>query len=287
MNHLKDELNRYLFDELNVRGELVQLGQTYKEIIGNHDYPQGVRQLLAELLSATCLLTATLKFEGEIAVQIQGDGPLNYIAVNGDNKQNMRGVAKLREQTSQVGLKTLVGNANMVITIRPVKGEPYQGIVALEHDTLAECLAHYFEVSEQIPTKVWLFYDEEKQMAAGSLLQLLPESSEKNENLEGFNHLCHITETIKPEEIFTLDANELLHRLYHQETVRIYEPQAVEYRCGCSEEKCLTVISQLPPEELAAIIAEQGWVSMTCDYCLTTYKFDEPQLAAFVAKTKH
>ncbi|WP_448549570.1 Hsp33 family molecular chaperone HslO [Thalassotalea fusca] len=287
MSHLKDELNRYLFDELNVRGELVQLSQTYREIIGNQDYPEGVRQLLAELLSATCLLTATIKFEGEITVQIQGEGPLSYIAVNGDNEQKMRGVAKLSEPTDALGLKNLVGKANMVITIRPFKGEAYQGIVALEHETLAECLAHYFEVSEQIPTKVWLYYDKDKAMAAGTLLQLLPETSEKNENQEGFNHLCHITETTKSEEIFSLEANELLHRLYHQEVVRVYEPQDVTYQCGCSEEKCLSVISQLPPEELAAIIAEQGWVSMTCDYCLTTYKFDEPQLAAFVAKTKH
>ena len=115
----QDILNRYLFDNLHARGELVQLSQSYQQIIAAHNYPVGVRQLLGELVAATCLLTATLKFEGEIVVQLQGDGPVGYLAVNGDHEQNMRGIARLTEKTEATGLKNLIGKGNMVITIRP------------------------------------------------------------------------------------------------------------------------------------------------------------------------
>lgn len=283
----KDTLNRYLFDNLHARGELVNLSQTYQDIVAPHNYPQGVKQLLGELVAATCLLTATLKFEGEIAVQLQGDGPIGYMAVNGNNLQEMRGIARMATETDATALKDLIGKGNMIITIRPTDGEPYQGVVALEQDTLADCLAHYFEVSEQIPTKIWLFADESTSQIAGTLIQLLPDSGDKEQQQADFDHLCQLTNTIKPEEIFSLASEDLLYRLYHQEEVRIFEPQAVSYKCSCSEDKCLSTISQIEPSEIESIIAEQGAVSMTCDYCMTTYKFERPELAQFIEGKPH
>ena len=282
-----DILHRYLFDNLHARGELVNLSQTFQDIVAAHDYPVGVKQLLGELVAATCLLTATLKFEGEIAVQLQGNGPVGYMAVNGNNLQEMRGIARMASETEATALKDLIGKGNMVITIRPSNGEPYQGVVALDQDTLAGCLAHYFEVSEQIPTKIGLYSDEKSSQIAGSLIQLLPDAGDKAQQEADFEHLCQLTNTIKPAEIFSLDSQELLHRLYHQEEVRLFEPQAVSYKCSCSEEKCLSAISQIVPSELDSIIAEQGSVSMTCDYCLTTYQFKRPQLDQFINDNKH
>lgn len=277
-----DVLNRYLFDNMHVRGELVQLHQTYKDIIALHDYPQGVSELLGELVAATCLLTATLKFDGEIAVQLQGDGPIGYLAVNGNNNQEMRAIARSFDDVTGNGLKEIVGKGTMVITIRPTQGEPYQGVVALEKDTLADCLAHYFEVSEQIPTKIWLFVDEADQQVAGSLIQLLPDADTKENQMADYEHLCQLTNTIKPEEIFSLKAEDLLYRLYHQEDVRLFEPQPVTYQCSCSEDKCLGAIAQIDPTELKSIIEEKGNVSMTCDYCRSTYEFNEAKLALFL-----
>jgi len=289
-----DVLNRYLFDEMHARGELVQLTNSYQAIIGNHHYPAGVRLLLGELLAATCLLTATLKFEGEITVQLQGDGPVSYMSVNGDNNQQMRGIARLSQPDLADSIDTLhalIGKGTMVITIRPAQGEPYQGVVALEQATLAECLAHYFAVSEQIPTKIWLFSDDEKQQVAGSLVQLLPDGDGSEDNKakhqSDFEHLAQLTNTIKADEIFSLDAEALLYRLYHQEKVSLFEPQTVSYQCGCSSDKCLAAISQVSAEEITAIIAEQGKVSMTCEYCLTAYNFFEDDLKSFISKQTH
>lgn len=285
----QDVLNRYLFDNKHARGELVQINNTYQDILKNHDYPVGVQQLLGELLTATCLLTATLKFEGEIAVQLQGgeNAPINYMAINGDHQQNMRGVAKLNKGTDAQGLNALIGNGIMVITIRPYKGEPYQGVVALEKPTLAECLANYFEASDQIPTSIWLFTDTKTKQSGGALVQLLPDSDDKSQQIADYEHLCHLTSTIKAEEIFNLPAEELLHRLYHEETVRLFDPQTVTFQCSCSEQKCFTAISQLGADELKAILAEQGNVSMTCDYCMTTYAFNEEKLSGLINQTKH
>jgi molecular chaperone Hsp33 len=284
-------LNRYLFTDAHARGELVQLSSSFKSIVKNHNYPAGVEKLLGELLSATCLLTATLKFEGDITVQLQGDGPVGYMSVSGNNNQQMRGIAKMAEETSADTLQTLIGKGTMIITIRPSVGEAYQGVVALDKESLADCLAHYFEVSEQIPTKIWLFSDTEQQLTAGALVQLLPDGDGSIENkekqLSDFEHLCQLTNTIKSEEVFSLEAEALLYRLYHQEQVNIFEPQAVTYVCGCSADKCLSAISQIEPSEIKAILAEQGKISMTCDYCITTYDFDELILQSFISNVNH
>jgi len=289
-----DELNRYLFEGMHARGELVQLSQTYQAIINKHNYPLGVRLLLGELLAATCLLTATLKFEGEITVQLQGNGPIGYMSVNGDNNQQMRGIAKIvdaeaaQEATS---LQALIGKGNMIITVKPSQGDAYQGIVALDQPTLAQCFTHYFDVSAQIPTQVWLFSNDEKQQVAGCLVQLLPDGDgsveNKNKQQSDFEHLAQLTNTIKAKEIFTLDAQTLLYRLYHQEKVSLFEPQTVHYHCGCSSDKCLTAISQIKADEINDLLAEQGKVSMTCEYCLTTYDFFPDDLKSFTSKQTH
>jgi len=245
-------------------------------------------------MAATCLLTATLKFEGDITVQLQGDGPVGYMSVNGNNKQQMRGIAKIVESdqaSKSTSLQDIIGKGNMIITVKPNQGEAYQGIVALDKPTLAECFTHYFDISAQIPTQVWLFSDDKKQQVAGSLVQLLPDGDGSDENLakqqSDFEHIAQLTNTIKTDEVFTLQADALLYRLYHQEKVSLFEPQTVSYQCGCSSNKCLAAIAQVEPSEIEAILAEQGKISMTCDYCLTTYDFFAEQLKSFISKDSH
>jgi len=164
-----DQLHRYLFENYAVRGELVTVSETWKQILENHDYPQPVKNVLGELLVATSLLTATLKFAGDITVQLQGDGPMSLAVINGNNEQQMRGVARVQgDVPADASLKTLVGNGYLVITITPAEGERYQGVVGLEGDTLAECLEDYFLRSEQLPTRLFIRTgDVDGQPAAG------------------------------------------------------------------------------------------------------------------------
>ena len=274
----QDLLHRYLFDNLDVRGELVQIESAYNEMIANHNYPAPVKALLGELLVATCLLTATLKFEGEIAVQLQGDGPVKYAVINGDDKQNMRGIARLQNEVTGSTVKELIGNGYMVITITPNKGERYQGIVPLEHDTLSECIESYFEQSEQLKTRLWFATNttEGSAKACGLFLQVLP--VDKQKSIEDFTHLEALSNTIKDEELLNLDANTILTRLYHEDNPRVFEPQSIRFKCGCSRDKTITALVNVGQQELLDDVAENGSVNINCHYCLKEYTFNEQDI---------
>jgi len=268
-------LNRYLFEDLSVRGELVQLDEAYQRIISSKDYPAALQKLLGELLVSTTLLTATLKFEGSITIQLQGDGPVSLAVINGDNEQKIRGVARWEGHIADdATLHDMMGKGYMVITIEPKKGERYQGIVGLEGDNLEQVLEGYFERSEQLKTRIWIRTGEHegKAHAAGMLIQVVPDGTGSEND---FEHLEQLTNTVKNEELFTLPANELLYRLYNQEQVRLFEPQNVEFRCGCSRERSGAAIVTVDKNEIYDILASDGSVSLHCDYCGTTYSFDE------------
>ncbi|MCR0999763.1 Hsp33 family molecular chaperone HslO [Serratia rubidaea] len=281
-NH--DQLHRYLFENYAVRGELVTLSDTYRHILDNHDYPAPVQALLGEMLVATSLLTATLKFNGDITVQLQGDGPLKLAVINGNNQQEMRGVARLQGDIAEDStLQQMIGNGVMVITITPAEGERYQGVVALEGETLAECLENYFRQSEQLPTRLFIRTGEAdgQPAAGGMLLQVLPAQDEQN--ADDFDHLVQLTATIKNEELFTLPANEVLYRLYHQEEVTLYEPQPVVFRCTCSRQRCADALLTLDTDEVATMLEQDGNIDMHCDYCGSHYVFDAMDVAALYA----
>ncbi|BCV64794.1 Hsp33 family molecular chaperone HslO [Shewanella carassii] len=279
----QDTLHRYLFDNADVRGELAQLSDSYRQIINAQDYPERLKVLLGELLAATSLLTATLKFEGDISVQLQGQGgPVSLAVINGNNRQELRGVARWQgEIANDTSLEQLFGQGYMVITLTPTEGERYQGVVALDKPSIAECLESYFAQSEQLPTGIWLFADGEH--AAGMLLQVLP--SEQSDNVE-FEHLTQLTATIKAEELFNLPATEVLHRLYHQEQVRLFDPVSVSFKCTCSRERSAAAIRTLAKEEIDSIIQEKGQVEMGCEYCNRQYRFDAIDIEAIFANSQ-
>ncbi|MGQ5290810.1 Hsp33 family molecular chaperone HslO [Pectobacterium actinidiae] len=275
-----DQLYRYLFENYAVRGELVTVNETYQRILTNHDYPAAVQTLLGEMLVATSLLTATLKFSGDITVQLQGDGPLKLAVINGNHQQQMRGVARLQGDIApESSLKEMVGNGYLVITITPTEGERYQGVVGLEGETVAECLESYFQQSEQLPTRLFIRMGEHegKQAAAGMLLQVLPaQDADRND----FDHLAQLTTTVKADELFTLPATEVLYRLYHQEEVTVYEPQDVEFRCHCSRDRCADALMTLSDQDVNEMIEQDGEIDMHCDYCGTHYLFNSLDIRA-------
>ncbi|MFN1600941.1 Hsp33 family molecular chaperone HslO [Vibrio harveyi] len=271
-------LNRYLFEDLSVRGELVQLDEAYQRIISSKEYPAALQKLLGELLVSTTLLTATLKFEGSITIQLQGDGPVSLAVINGDHDQKIRGVARWEGDIAEdASLHDMMGKGYLVITIEPKKGERYQGVVGLEGETLADVIEGYFANSEQLKTRLWIRTGEHegKKHAAGMMIQVMPDGTGTPED---FEHLEQLTATVKNEELFTLPANELLYRLYNQDSVRLYEPQPVEFHCGCSRERSGAAIITVDKTEIYDILAEEGSISLHCDYCGTSYMFDEPEI---------
>ncbi|MDV2857671.1 MULTISPECIES: Hsp33 family molecular chaperone HslO [Oceanimonas] len=283
-----DQLHRYLFDHYQVRGELVQLQQSFQQVLSGQAYPVPVQRLLGELLTATSLLTATLKFEGHITVQLQGDGPVSLAVINGNHHQQMRGVARWQGTVpDSERLADLVGTGYIAITITPENGERYQGIVELNENSLAASLENYFAQSEQLATRIWLFtgLQGDHQAAAGMLLQSLPSEAEGQQ--QDFEHLEALTGTVKAEELLQLDAQEVLYRLYHQEAVRVFDPQPVSFQCTCSKEKCEQALLQVGQHEAMELIEEKGKIEMHCDYCGHHYQFDGSDVQTLFSQTLH
>ena len=282
-----DQLHRFLFPAASVRGELVKLNESLQHIVHSYEYPVQIQQLLSEMAAATSLLTATLKIEGEIGLQIQGEGPLRYAVINATHTQTMRGVARWDESLTSLpeSFAELVGKAVLVITITPDEGERYQGVVALDKPSLAGCLESYFEQSEQLPTRVRLMTDlsePESARSAGMLLQVMPTSASASEkdSLGEFEHISTLTDTLTREEMFALPVNDILYRLYHQEEVELFPSQPVSFACTCSRERSADALRNVEKAELLNIIEEEGAIKMNCQYCHTEYRFDSIDVEA-------
>lgn len=281
-----DTLHRYLFNDAHVRGELVQLQQSYQTILEQYPYPPVIQRLLGELMAATSLLTATLKFEGEVALQLQSEGAVKYAVINGTHNQQLRGIARWDEQLENLPehFADLFHKGVLAITITPVEGERYQGMVALDKPSLAECLETYFEQSEQLTTKVLLKtdLDNDKPSAAGTLLQILPTTSERTEAADRpkFEHLSILTESLTLQEMVTLPAHEILHRLYHEEDVEVFPAQPVIFKCTCSKERSAAALANVDRQELLDIVAQDGDIKMNCQYCHAEYRFDAVDVEA-------
>ncbi|HDR1204909.1 TPA: Hsp33 family molecular chaperone HslO [Pasteurella multocida] len=280
-----DKLYRYLFQDRAVRGEWVRLNQTFTDTLNTHQYPKVIQNLLGEMMVATSLLTATLKFEGDITVQVQGDGPLKLALVNGNHQQQIRALARLQADVSDdMSLAQLVGKGVLVITIAPIEGERYQGVIALDKPTITACLEDYFVRSEQLQTQLIIRAGEfeGQPVAAGMLLQIMPDGSGSPED---FEHLATLAATVKEEELFGLTAEELLYRLYHEEHVEIFPSQPISFFCGCSQERSGAALLLISDEELDEVLAEHnGTIDMQCECCGTHYFFNKAAIMQLKVK---
>jgi molecular chaperone Hsp33 len=268
-----DNLHRFVFDGSGIRGELVHLDRTWQALLQRQDYPSAVRQILGEAAAATALLAATIKFDGILTLQARGDGPLRMLVVECTGQRTLRGLARWRGDLDGLSFPQLVGRGTLVMTIDPGEGsERYQGIVELAGDSLATCLQHYFARSEQLPTRLWLGVDARR--AAGLLVQEMPESAGRREDADAWDRVCTLADTVTPRELLGLPARTLMHRLFHEEQVRVFDPQPWRFLCKCSREKVATVLRSLGRAELHAILEEEQEVKVDCEYCSDVYRFD-------------
>ncbi len=279
----KDKLQRFLFDKANIRGEIASLNDVWQLMQSNHNYPEIIRQHLGEVVAASVLLSATIKFEGSLTIQASGDGALTLMVVECRSDFGVRAVAKYQQQEAfadNTDLKTLLGDGTLIITIEQAKSkERYQGIVALEGNNVAEFLEVYLARSEQLATRIFLASDD--QAVAGLLLQQLPG---QNEDDDSWDRISHLGSTIKSEELLGLDVKEILHRLYHEEDVRLFDPQAIYFKCSCSREKVTNMLRSISHQEASDIIKEQGNISVDCEFCGKTYQFDEIDIAGIYSE---
>lgn len=300
------ELHKFLFDGLPVRGMLVRLTDSWREMLGRRepgqDYPPELRDMLGEMSAAAVLMQANIKFNGALVLQVFGDGPVKLAVAEAQPDLSYRATAKcvgtVEPGATLEAMVNLRGQGRCAITLDPKDKfpgqQPYQGVVPLHGDQreplqkMSEVLEHYMLQSEQLDTKLVLAANGD--IAAGLLIQRLPVEGEGN--LEGrrneddiglsdaFNRISMLAATLTAEELLTLDADTVLRRLFWEETVTRFEPQAPRFACTCSRERVGQMLLGLGREEVDSVLAERGDVEIGCDFCGRHYRFDAVDVGA-------
>jgi molecular chaperone Hsp33 len=278
--HDRDTLHRFLFERYPIRGHLVHLDAAWRALVEHREYPDAIRETLGEAVVASLLLAATIKFEGVLSLQLQGDGPMHLLLAQCTSGLGVRGLARYRDlgANGTHKINELIGDGNLTVTLETDEGaQRYQGIVPIEGERLAASLQAYFQNSEQLPTRLWLHAD--AQGASGMLLQKLPGSdslpaADAAAIEDAWRRVQLIADTLTPEELRTLADAEILHRLFNEDDLRLFEPSPVYFRCRCSRERVAGMLQGLGEAETRGVIAERGKVEVHCDFCNRAYVFD-------------
>ncbi|MCX4162184.1 MULTISPECIES: Hsp33 family molecular chaperone HslO [Paraburkholderia] len=296
---MKDQLQKFIFSAAPVRGEIVSLRNTWQEVLTRRDYPAPVRTILGEMMAACALLSANLKFNGTLIMQIFGDGPVKMLVVQCGSDLSMRATAKfsgdvaatIGDDTTLVELLNAGGHGRCVITLDPhdkMPGQqPYQGIVPLSGldgplKSMAEVLEHYMHHSEQLDTRLWLAANTER--AVGMLLQKLPGDGgivphPGELDTDTWERVCTLGGTLSREELLKEEPETVFRRLFWQENVQHFEPATARFECSCSRERVGAMLKMLGREEVDSVLEERGHVEIHCEFCNQRYEFDPVDVA--------
>jgi molecular chaperone Hsp33 len=271
-----DVLHRFLLERAGVRGALVRLGPAWREVAGRADYPPAVRAILGEALAASALLTGNIKLDGALSIELKSSGALRLLFAECSDHGRLRGLARWNEPLPEpLELKALP-EASMAITIGNVeRGQRYQGLVDLQHAGVAEALENYFIQSEQLPARILLAANDE--CAVGLMLQKMPDEGGHHaaRDDDAWNRVVHLTSTLGMEELLSIAPEQLLYRLYHEESVRLFEPRPLSFGCSCSRERVTAMLRSLGRGEVEAALAAHGdQIEVVCEFCAQRYHFD-------------
>lgn len=285
-----DQVRRFLFEELDIRGAVVALGHTWHEMAAGHDLPAPVSALLGELTAVTALIAGNLKTPGRITLQLQGHGLVSLLLVDCDEQLRLRGTARHKlpptpspalsggetscAVTQGLTFAELLGDGQLILTLQTNQGAPYQSIVPLVGDNLTEVFEHYLAQSEQQPAKLFLAARDD--FAGGLFLQKLPDADAKD--ADGWNRLLHLAATLRPAELSQPVAN-LLMQVFPEEDIRLFDPRLVRYHCPRDEDKVLAMLKSLGRAEVEAALAEQGEIAIEDDICRQHYRYG-PEIVA-------
>ncbi len=283
-----DNLQRFIFENAPVRGEYIQLSESYKTIVSQHNYPPAVKKLLGEALCVAALLTAIIKFNGRLSVQFRGKGKLKMLLAQCNNNFGLRGLVKYDGELTYDELMESFDDGVLMIMLNSDKStKNYQGVVSWRGNSLVESIEGYFRESEQLATRIWLSVD--TQVAAGLLLQVMPGKERapyamEDETVDSqWNRLTEASSQVQDVDMLHLGYENLLRKLYPQDDVRIFEAQPVEFRCTCTRKRGEDAILTLGKEEAEEELKEKQILIVTCDFCNKEYEFDKVDVAAIFA----
>lgn len=300
-----DSITPFIINKADIRGRVVRLGRVADTILARYPYPPAVAHILGELLVVAAMLGSNLKQEGIFTLQLRGQGPVPLLVVDASFGGQLRGYAEINED-QRASLETLSAgaplaavfgaNAHLAITLDPGVGmQRYQGVVAVEGDTITDALAHYFTHSQQVDVLFRLAVDKKTLpgasaahwLAGGLMIERLPpenagKAAEEADD-EGWRYASAIAATVKGEELLDplLDAHSLLYRLYHEEGVWVEEPAGVNAGCRCSRERIVNLLTSMPLTDRAEMVVD-GEVSVHCQFCNTTERFTPNEIGLSV-----
>lgn len=274
-----NQRTRFIFDQMPIRGLHVQAQEVWQHIVARKNYPVAIRRALGELLAAGALLSSNLKIDGTLIVQVQGRGILKMLVVEATSEHTLRATARWDETAAiadDANLAQLLGDDGVfVLTVQPKNSEPWQGVVPLEGSSIAEMLMNYMARSEQLETRIMLAADD--QQIGGLLLQRLPEETLDN---DAWQHICTLADTLTAAELLNLDAQNVLYRLFHETPPRVFPAENLEFACTCSRGKVSDMLLLLGGEEVGSVVAQEGSITVDCDFCHEQYTFDEQDVHA-------
>ena len=281
-----DFTQRFIFDNTDVRGELASLEESYAHVLAKHTYPEPVAALLGELLAAASLLVNTLKFDGLLVLQARSKGPIPLLMVECSSDRELRAIARYEADQIESGatFQELMPEGVLALTVDPNEGQRYQGLVALDGATLAECFSNYFVNSAQLPTRFWLYAD--GQRARGMLLQQLPADriTDTDEREASWQHVVALASTLTAEELLGLDNETILHRLYHEEQVRLFDATDLQFKCSCTRARSEQALVSLGLADLQLLLAEkEGTIEIDCQFCNERYLFNDADIVQMFA----
>lgn len=281
-----DSSQRFIFENADVRGEIVRLNRAYIDTVHGKNYPESVARLLGEFLAASVLLGTTIKFDGRLVLQARSKGQIALMMAECTSVGEVRGIARYDAVPTSAEFTELLRDGTLVTTIDTKKGEPYQGIVALEGNSLAQCLLEYFRQSEQLATQ--FYFATNRDGVAAMLLQQLPAQLHKDPEVRAqhWDHYSTLARTLTDDELLDLPNAEILHRLYHEEELRVFEPHALVFKCSCSRERTARALSVLDKQEIDELVAERGGVEISCEFCGSEYNFGPGELALLFEQTE-
>ncbi len=271
-----DVLHRFMLEHAGVRGALVRLGPAWREVAGRGDYPPALHALLGEVLAASALLTANIKLDGALSIELKSSGALRLLFAECSQHGRLRGLARWNAPLPEPLQLRVLPDAIMAITLGNVeRGQRYQGLVELQHEGLALALENYFVRSEQLPARILLAATGDH--AVGLMLQKMPDEGGRDaaRDDDAWNRIVQLTATLSPAELLASAPEQLLYRLYHQESVRLFEPRALAFGCSCSRERVAAMLHSLGRDEVeAALAARGGEIEVICEFCAQRYHFD-------------
>jgi molecular chaperone Hsp33 len=284
-----DSSQRFIFENRDIRGQLVHLNGSFEEMLTIHAYPEAVAQLLGEFLAASVLLSSTLKFEGRLILQVRSKGEVSLIMAETTHDGQVRAIARVESEVNSGDFGVLLKDATLVVSVEPKNGERYQSLVPLLGANLGECLGHYFDQSEQLSTFIKLATNED--VAAGVLIQQLPRQLVEDPALreDQWQHAVILAKTLKKEELLDLDNEQLLRRLYVEDEIKLLEAKSLVFKCSCNYERTARALMMVEADELDEMFTETPTLEMLCEFCQKKYHFTRESLGEVLSHntTRH